>query len=512
MKNFNGKILPLIPKPIVVNVMPCNFQFTKDIKIYVIKELENIGKQLQTYLSSKLGWQIPLVKEKVGKKIIVLEYNDDISLPKDGYHIRADDESIYISGVHSQGIFYGIQTLKQLLIPNDENNNSKENICEMPCVLIRDYPRFKWRGFMLDEARHFMGKDEVKRIIDLMAFHKLNILHWHLVDDQGWRIEIKKYPKLVEIGSKRKLIPKRGEQPFNGDQTVYGGHYSQEEIKEIINYAQERFIEIIPEIEMPGHCLAALSSYPELSCTGGPFEVPTRWGIFKDVYCPGKEQVYDFLKDILNEIIALFPSKIIHIGGDEVIKTRWKKCSDCKEKLSKENLTSVKDLQVYLTNYFAQYLESKDRYLMGWNQILDENLTEKAISQYWFGKKKILLYYLRKGRKTVMTNYLQTYLDHPYKIISVKKAYEFEPIPNKLENQFHSNILGLEAPLWSERVASVERLNYQVFPRLIAYAETAWTQKAQKNFKSFIARLVNFMKQLEEDFGVKNSLANNDYD
>ncbi|HUT81012.1 MAG TPA: beta-N-acetylhexosaminidase [Candidatus Bathyarchaeia archaeon] len=513
MKNYTEKILPLIPKPIVVNVLPCTFQFTKGIKIFVIDELENIGRQLQTYLSAKFGWEIPLVKQKDTDKLIVLEYNDDISLPREGYHINADEEIIYITGVHAQGIFYGTQTLKQLIVLKNENDGEiKEEKWEMPCVLIRDYPRFSWRGFMLDEARHFMGTGNVKKILDLMAFHKLNKFHWHLVDDQGWRIEINQYPKLTKIGSKRILMVKRGEQPIDGDQSVYGGYYTQKEIKEIIQYAQERFIDIIPEIEMPGHCVATLAAYPELSCTGGPFKIPTRWGIFKDVYCPGKDLVYEFLENVLKEIIEIFPSKIIHIGGDEVIKARWKKCPDCKSKIEKENLAKIKDLQVFLTNYFANYLENKHRYLMGWNQILDENLTENAISQYWFGKKKKLLYYLRKGRKTVMTNYLQTYLDHPYKIISVKKAYDFEPIPSELEVEFHSNILGLEAPLWTERVTSIERFNFQVFPRLTAYAETAWTPKAQKNFKSFFARLVDFMKQLEEDFDVKNSLANNNYD
>ncbi|MBN1330563.1 MAG: beta-N-acetylhexosaminidase [Candidatus Heimdallarchaeota archaeon] len=513
MKNYTQKILPLIPKPIVVNVIPCTFQFTKDLKIFVINELENIGKQLQTYLSAKVGWKIPLVKKKDTEKLIVLEYNDDLTLPREGYHIKADEESIYITGVHAQGIFYGTQTLKQLMVLKDENKeDDKEKIWEMPCVLIRDYPRFKWRGFMLDEARHFMGVKAVKRILDLMCFHKLNVFHWHLVDDQGWRIEIKKYPKLTEISSKRKLVAKREEQPFDENKTIYGGFYSQEEIKEILTYAQERFIEVVPEIEMPGHCVATLVAYPELGCVNGPTAVPTRWGIFKDVYCPGKEHVYEFLKNVLKEIMELFPSKLIHIGGDEVIKARWRKCFDCQAKIKKENLSNVKELQTYLTNYFAKYLESKSWHLIGWNQILDENLSNNAISQYWFGKKKTLLYYLRKGRKTIMSNYLHTYLDHPYRIISVKKAYEFEPIPNKLEHEFHKYILGLEAPLWTERITSLERLDYQVFPRLTAYAETAWTPKAQKNFKSFFARLVNFSKQLDNEFGVQNSLANKDYD
>ncbi|MHA1211109.1 MAG: beta-N-acetylhexosaminidase [Candidatus Heimdallarchaeota archaeon] len=509
MNGSKKEILSLIPKPIVVNRIVGFFNISEDFKIYSDTKLLKSAKYIQGIFFEKIGWEIPIVKDRGKDNFLSLELIETENLPYDGYHIKVDLDEIYISAKQPIGIFYGMQTLRQLLIK--EESNKGRITWKMPCVIIKDYPRFEWRGFMLDEARHFMGKEIVKHLLDLMAYHKLNKFHWHLVDDQGWRIEINKYPKLTEIGSKRKLVEKRDEKALTEDSSMYGGFYTQEDIKEIVAYATDLFIEVIPEIEMPGHCSATLAAYPELSCTGGPFEVPTRWGIFKEVYCPGKDNVYEFLENVLEEVLEMFPSEIIHIGGDEVFKARWKRCPDCKTKMAKEKLSSVKELQPHLTNYFAKYLASKGRRLMGWNQILNDDLLESAVNQFWVGKRKRTLSHLRKGRKTVMTNYLQTYLDHPYKIISLKKAYEFEPIPDDLELEYHSNVLGLEAPLWTERVVSLERLHYQVFPRLTAYAETAWTPNAQKNFKRFIARLIGFMKQLE-DFGVKNTLTNINYD
>jgi len=482
--------LPLIPKPIVVNVTVGDYHFSEDMEIYVEQRFRKVGQYLQELLEKVVGTTIPLVKTRKNKRQISLERNDDPHLPAEGYVLNNVTDVLTISSSSAQGIFYGIQTMRQLLTKEDGS-------WQLPKVIIRDYPRFSWRGFMLDEARHFMGKKVVKQLLDVMAFLKLNKFHWHLVDDQGWRIEIKRYPKLTEVGSKRKLIARRGEKPLEESPTTYGGFYTQEEIKEIVAYAQERFIEVIPEIEIPGHSSAAIAAYPELSCSEKPIKVPTRWGIFKNIYCAGKERVYQFLKNVLTEILTLFPSKFIHIGGDEVIKTPWRSCVVCQRKIIEEQLESVDDLQPFMTNYFAAFLRKNKRQLMGWSQILHPRLKEKVLCQHWFGNKDQVMKFLREGGKVVSSEMLSTYLDYPYTLIPLKKAYKFEPIPSELEEEFTQNIIGLEAPLWTERVSTFKRLCYQAFPRLVAYAETAWTPKTQKNYARFLQRLEPIMKILQ---------------
>jgi hexosaminidase len=490
---MNVEELPIIPKPVLVIKTGGYYKIAKELTIYSEGKFTKLADYLQKILSDKLGWKVPIVKDQREQDQILIIENDDAHLPVEGYVVNNGLDCIYISGVSSNGIFYGIQTLRQLIIKDESDE------WVIPNVIVRDYPRFSWRGFMLDEARHFMGKEIVKKLLDLMAMHKLNKFHWHLVDDQGWRIEIKRYPKLTTIGSKRKIKAKRGEKPISEDEQLYGGFYSQEDIKEIVAYAKDRYIEIIPEIDIPGHSSSAIASYPELSCFGKEIEVPTKWGILSNVLCPGKKKVYSFMKNVLSKIIDLFPSDIIHIGGDEVFKKNWKKCPDCKSLMEKENMHHVKELHVYMTNHFAKYLKKKRKTLMGWGQILDPKLTEDVISQFWLGKKKETYKHLRNGGKVVSSKMLQTYLDYPYWLISLKKSYEFEPIFPDLENEYHENILGLEAPLWTERVVTLDRIYYQIFPRLTAHAETGWTVKERKNYKSFMKRFLVFSKLLEEE-------------
>ena len=489
----------IIPEPVEMKVDKGFFEITKKTSLHADKGLKDVSEYLQKLFRPALGWSIPSIAKTNDENSIKLSLDDGApEIGEEGYILKSTEKGILIKAKTPAGVFYGIQTLRQLLPKEIESQKEISNMKWLvPCITVKDYPRFKWRGFMLDEARHFMGINVAKKVLDLMALHKLNKFHWHLVDDQGWRIKIDKYPKLTDIGSKRELKPKRGEVQNTGEENVYGGFYTKEEIKDIIAYATERFIEVIPEIEMPGHSMSALAAYPELSCSGGPFEVPTRWGIFADVYCPGNDRVYEFLKDVIDEVIELFPSEIIHIGGDEVPKIRWRSCKKCREKMKEEGITKFKDLQVLLTNYFAKYLESKGRRLMGWNQILDENLEKNAISQYWFGKMKETITHIKNGRDTVMTRYLWTYLDHPYKIISLQRAYKYEPIPKKLEEKFHTHVLGLEAPLWTERIPNEQRLYWQAFPRLTAFAETGWTPKELKNYKMFQKKLEIFLKRLD---------------
>jgi len=358
---------------------------------------------------------------------------------------------------------------------------------------------------MLDEARHFFGKKQVKKMLDLMAFLKLNKFHWHLTDDQGWRIEIKKYPLLTKIGSKREgtIVPrKKGiistqkeKVPIDG--IPVSGYYTREEFMEIIEYANERYITIIPEIDFPGHTMSALAAYPELSCTGGPFEVSTRFGIHRDVFCIGKEEVFEFTQNVLDEVMDIFPSKIIHTGGDEVLRRRWNKCPECQKRIIEEGLDDSKNLQVYFTNRIADYLSSKGRQLMGWNEILNDKLNKDAICHYWTNNLELVLQHASKGRNVVMSEMSAVYLNYPYNLIPTKKTYLYDPLPEEDGNTYKKQILGIEACLWTEFVTNNDTLEWQAFPRLIAIAETGWTPKSRRNFDSFLKRLDSFLPLLK---------------
>lgn len=410
-------------------------------------------------------------------------------LGKEGYILQIGPGHAAIQASKKNGIFYGIQSLKQLFPMNMAP-------IKLPHVLIEDKPRFKWRGFMLDEGRHFFGKAVVKKLLDAMALMKLNTFHWHLTEDQGWRIEIKKYPKLIEIGSKRTGTQRNNVRSEETDGIPHEGHYTQEEIKEIVDYANERFITTVPEIEMPGHSQAALAAYPELSCTGGPHSVPTTFGIKKEVYCVGKENVIKFLKDVLKEVFELFPSEIIHLGGDEVPKDRWKGCPHCQARMQQEHLEDEDALQAHFFNEMAKFLAENGRRTIGWNVKAVSSFDLDVTCHYWYWNLLSMLKNLKKGRKYVMSRTRYTYLDHSYRLMPLKKTYNHDPVSKRLDPQYHENVLGIEAPMWTEWVRTEKRLYHQVFPRLMAIAETAWTPRSKKDFNSFQLRLKNFYKHL----------------
>jgi len=463
-------------------------RFVSDIEIFNNYLKKNYGLQLNTERSSRV---------KRGQLNIFLASEID----SDGYHLKIDSNGISIQAGQHAGAFYALQTLIQLLPPG------KVNEVTVPYLKIEDSPRFKYRGMHLDVARHFFSVKTVKNYIDFLAMYKMNVFHWHLTDDQGWRIEIKKYPKLQTISAWRSgtLKGHLGDKPEVYDSIRYGGYYTQDEIKDVVKYAAERHITIIPEIEMPGHALAALAAYPEYSCTGGPFEVGKTWGVFKDVFCP-KEETFTFLEDILDEVCELFPGKYIHIGGDECPKDRWKECSHCQELVKNENLVDEHGIQRYFTNRIAAYLKTKNKTAVGWDEILEEGLDSNAVIMSWRGYTGGAAAAV-KGHDAVMSPYTHCYFDMYQSRYSdgrmaiggytpVDFVYRFEPVPDVLNVDEAKHIIGAQGNVWTEYIADELRLQEMIFPRMAALAEVLWSPAAKKDFDGFSSRLVSHFKFL----------------
>jgi hexosaminidase len=413
------------------------------------------------------------------------------SLGKEGYQLEVlPAPLVRITAATPAGLFYGGQTLRQLLLRGKvgaKNNPGPVN-WEFPCCKIEDKPRFLWRGLLLDEGRHFFGEEFVKHYIDLLAAHKLNTLHWHLTEDQGWRIEIKKYPKLTEIGSWREQT--------DGDGKRYGGFYTQDQIREVVAYAARRHVTIVPEIEMPGHSLGALTAYPQFSCTGGPFKVRTRWGVEEDVYCAGNDATFAFLNDVLDEVTGLFPSTFIHIGGDECPKARWKNCPKCQARIKAEGLKNEHELQSYFIRRIEDHLASKGRRLIGWDEILEGGLPPKATVMSWRGMGGATAA-AESGHDYVATPTSHCYLDYPATSISLEKAYSFEPIPATLAAAQRAHCLGLQGNMWTEHTPGPAAVDRMVWPRLCALAEVAWTPKDLRDGSDFLARMETHAERLK---------------
>jgi len=441
------------------------------------------------------------------KNAIVLGLDPSIA-NKEGYVLTTTPEGININGQTENGVFYGIQTIRKS-IPAE----AKEATILIPAGEIKDEPRFSYRGMHLDVGRHFFPKEFMKKYIDLLALHNMNTFHWHLTDDQGWRI--KKYPKLTEIGSQRsRTVIGRNTQEY--DNTPYGGFFTQEEAKEIVKYAQERYITVIPEVDLPGHMLAALAAYPEMGCTGGPYEVCPRWGIFEDVLCIGNDQTMQFLEDVMNEIIEIFPSKYVHIGGDEAPRTRWEKCPKCQARIKTEGLKADKNhtaedrLQSYCMTRIEEFLNSKGRQIIGWDEILEGDVAPNATVMSWRGMEGGIKA-AQLGHDVIMTptsfcyfDYYQTAdtKDEPLGIggyVPIEKVYSLEPVPAVLTEEQSKHILGAQANLWTEYIHSSEHVEYMVLPRMAALAEVQWTQPEKKDFKDFTKRLARLMKFYQRD-------------
>ena len=424
----------------------------------------------------KKTFSVQDVKEK--NKIYFKKNN---LLLKEEYFLKISENQITIEASSPNGIMHAIQSLRQI-VPINESVSSKK--ISINCLEIHDFPRFKWRGLLLDCCRHFMQKDFVKRYIDLLAFHKMNILHWHLTEDQGWRIEIEKYPKLTEIGAWRE----------NKDGEKYGGFYTKKDIKEIVLYAENRGIEIIPEIELPGHSVSAIASYPHLSCTGDSIKVETDWGVFKDIYCAGNDSVFTFLEDVLGEVIELFPSKYIHIGGDEAPKYHWKNCSKCQKRIINNNLKDEHELQSYFIKRIGDFLKTKNKRLIGWDEIIEGGIPENAIIQSWRGMEGGIIA-AKNQNQAIMSPTSHCYFDYDLDAINLEKVYSFEPIPKELSQSESKFIIGGECNMWSER-APQELIDSKVFPRILAMSEVLWSEK-EKDYTEFSNRIEKHYPKLD---------------
>ncbi|AQQ09750.1 Beta-hexosaminidase [Sedimentisphaera cyanobacteriorum] len=497
--------LNIIPKPYKTAVNEGEFALNPDTNIYTEKQTEKLARLFAKELtgSPSAAENLRISSRKEG---VFVDLNPAFGhLTKEGYHLSITPEKLALESAGKAGIFYGLQTLVQIAEPQKDGTGFV-----FPCAEISDKPRFKWRGMHLDVCRHFMPVEFVKKYIDLLALHKMNRFHWHLTEDQGWRIEIKKYPRLTEIGSKRKeTVIGRNTDKYDGK--PHGGFYPQKEIREVVEYAAERFVTVVPEIEMPGHSVAALAAYPEYSCAGGPFQVRTRWGVSKDVYCVGKDKTIRFLKDVLREVIELFPGEYVHIGGDECPKDRWKNCKDCQRKIKQKGLENEKQLQGWFISHINEFLKQNGRKLVGWDEILEGGLTKDAAVMFWRSwlGDEVVIDAAKAGNDLIMAPTSHTYFDYyqgPRKseplaiggFIPLKKVYSFDPVPANMPENLTHHILGAQAQLWTEYIKTPKQAEYMAYPRGCALAEVCWTAPSNKDFKGFINRLKTHLKRLDQ--------------
>jgi len=473
----------LIPLPEKVGWQKGEFTLSENTSV------ESTSKSLSKYFHEQIekysGVKLQTKKSSAKQKII-LRIDKRLDSNKEAYTLHVSKNKIEIIGATEEGLFRGMQTFFQLIPPSAKmpfygipysGTNKSNRTVQIPFCKISDKPKFVWRGLNLDCSRHFMSKDFIKRYIDILAYYKFNVFHWHLTEDQGWRIEIKKYPKLTEIGAWRK----------EANDSIYGGFYTQEEIREVVAYAQSRFITVVPEIEMPGHSLASLASYPENSCTGGPFQVTNIWGVHQDIYCAGRDSTFYFLQNILDEVAQLFPGKYIHIGGDEAPKNRWKACPKCQARIKAEGLKDEHELQSYFIKRISNYLHSKGKEVIGWDEILQGGLAPGAIVQSWQSFQGAVEA-AKLGHFTICSPASHTYLNTDAENLDLRVAYSFKPVPEELSYEERKYVLGSEANLWTE-FAPQETVDGKLFPRLLALAEVFWNDPQNKNYDEFYSRV-----------------------
>ena len=535
--------IQIIPQPLVIKPVPGVFTLSNDTRIYYPEGKSDWQTATQYFVElAKSGANLILVNQAIKEKFTTPRANsinfvvDETLTQPEGYILEVKPTSITIRARTAPGAFYAVQTLRQLFPPelntvpkapetvpepgkgkgkSKKPKPSKDDKKQVdpskikwtaPCCTVQDAPRFAYRGLHLDVSRHFFPISFVKKYIDLLAMHKLNTFHWHLTDDQGWRIEIKKYPKLQSVAACRKetLVGHYSDQPQKFDGKPACGFYTQEEVKEVVEYARQRFVTIIPEIEMPGHALAALAAYPELGCTGGPYETAKTWGVFDDVFCP-TEKTFQFIDDVLSEVCALFPSAYIHVGGDECPKTSWEKSEFCRQLMKKEGLKDAHELQSYFIRRAEAMLAKHSKKLIGWDEILEGGVAPSATIMSWRGIEGGIAA-AKSGHDAIMTPGTHVYFDYYQSdpateptaiggLLPLEKVYSYEPVPAELSADEAKHILGAQANLWTEYIATTDYAEYMAYPRVCALAEVVWTAKEKKNWKDFAKRLkVHFLR------------------
>ncbi len=502
---------PIIPRPEQMTIEKGRFYVDAKTKIIYPNGWSKEAGYLKEILQVSTIVEEDISSSKSETNIVRLVLDPDIS-HEEGYHLTVSDRLIEIKASTAKGVFYGIQSLRQLLPANAETEDKVE--ITIPAVKIIDEPRYTYRGMHLDVGRHFFDVSSVKKYLDLIAMHKMNTFHWHLTEDQGWRIEIKKYPKLTEIGAYRKgtAIGLAGSRnaPYTYDTIPYGGFYTQEEIKEVVAYAADRHIEVIPEIELPGHSLAALAAYPEYGNGTGPYEVAKRWGIFTEIYAP-TEETFGFLEDILTEVMALFPSKFIHIGGDEVLKKEWEESEYAQKLIKDKGLKDEHGLQSYFVQRIEKFLNKNGRDMIGWDEILEGGLAPNATVMSWRGIEGGIAA-AKQSHKVIMTPGAHCYFDYYQEAeenrieepitgssrhTTVEKVYSYEPTPAELSAEEAQYILGAQGNVWTEYMPTWDRVEYKVLPRMTALSEVVWSSKENRNWEDFRLRLQHMAKRYD---------------
>ncbi len=519
---FGQDKVVIIPKPVSLEMHSGNFNLNAKTIIITNKSAQHVADMLNVYLKKLYGFSLPIENifpDKNIKNAIILGLLKPDGRKKDEYNLEVKENQINIGGVNNEALFYGFQTLLQLL-PPEKPSDGNINF-DIPQLAIKDYPRFQYRGMHLDVGRHFFDVDFVKKYIDFLAYQKYNTFHWHLTEDQGWRIEIKKYPRLTSVGAFRNgtII---GHYPGTGnDNTREGGFYTQAQIKDIVKYAQDRYITIIPEIEMPGHASAAIAAYQELSCFPNdptaisdktPWsgsregkQVQQTWGVFPDVFCPS-EYTFTFLENVLDEVIKLFPSKYIHIGGDECPKTYWKKSEFCQKLIKDKNLKDENGLQSYFIHRIEKYLNSKGRSIIGWDEILEGGLAPNATVMSWRGEEGGIAA-AQQHHDVIMTPGKYVYFDHSQTkdedsvtiggYLPLDTVYNYEPVPKELKESESHYVLGAQGNVWTEYMANPQKVEYMVFPRISALSEVVWSPKGSKDWDKFSSELPEMYKRYE---------------
>ncbi|HMX39782.1 MAG TPA: family 20 glycosylhydrolase, partial [Saprospiraceae bacterium] len=534
--------IQIIPQPLVVKPAAGVFTLSPDTRVYFPEGLADWQTAAHAWVDlAKAGANLSLVHQGIKEKFTTPRANsinfvvDPTLTHAEGYILEVKPTAVIIRARTAAGAFYAVQTLRQLFPPalnwagtatavatesakaggkkgKKSDPAPARDVSKIkwtaPCCVVQDAPRFAYRGLHLDVGRHFFPVSFIKKYIDLLAMHKLNTFHWHLTDDQGWRIEIKKYPRLHTVGGCRAetLVGHYSDQPHKFDGKKYCGFYTQDEIKEVVEYAKKRFVTILPEIEMPGHALAALAAYPDLGCSGGPYEVAKTWGIFEDVFCP-TEKTFQFLDDVLGEVCALFPGAYVHIGGDECPKTSWEKSEFCQQLMKREGLKDGHELQSYFIKRVETMLAKRDKKLIGWDEILEGGLAPTATVMSWRGTEGGIAA-AKSGHDAIMTPGSHLYLDYyqsdpttePVAIggyLTLEKVYSYEPIPGELSAEEAKHILGAQGNVWTEYMPTSQQVEYMAYPRACALAEVVWTAKEKKNWKDFSKRIKTHLLRLD---------------